>query len=39
MTQVYADTYAVAAVIGSSSDHQPIIKVTFNTPFTYTGGN
>ena len=38
MTQVYADTYAVAAVIGSSSDHQPIIKVTFNTPFTYTGG-
>ena len=39
MTQVYADTYAVAAVIGSSSDHQPVIKVTFNTPFTYTGGN
>ena len=39
MTQVYADTYAVAAVIGSSSDHQPVIKVMFNTPFTYTGGN
>ena len=39
MTQVYADTYAVADVIGSSSDHQPVIKVTFKTPFVYTGGN
>ena len=39
MTQVYADTYVVATAIGSSSDHQPVIKVSFKTPFVYTGGN
>ena len=39
MIQVYNAPYTVAAQIGSSDDHQPILSVAFSEPFVYTGGN
>ena len=39
MTTVFDDTYLIADVIGTSENHQPVINVTFATPFVYTGGN
>ena len=39
MTTVFDETVHIAEVVGNSQNHEPIIAVTFTTPFVYTGEN